>query len=142
MRPVVGNFSATAAGFPHIRAAANPDPIPIPDSIESFGHDNASSLNARSGFGFTMSSRPGRAHPSHRAGPGQHRGTSGWRTTLTYLSGVLRRERPNGFGNADRGVALSLPLTTGSMLSAAKMVFDAGNDAVACSPKSGLHHAG
>jgi acetoin utilization deacetylase AcuC-like enzyme len=55
-----------------------------------------------------------------------------------YVSGVLAREVPNGFGNRRSDVARSLPWTTGAMLAAAREALRSG---VACAPVSGFHHA-
>jgi acetoin utilization deacetylase AcuC-like enzyme len=57
----------------------------------------------------------------------------------TYVRSVLSCQIPNGFGNTQPDIALSLPYTSGSMLSAARHVLKHGG--VACSPTSGFHHA-
>jgi acetoin utilization deacetylase AcuC-like enzyme len=57
-----------------------------------------------------------------------------------YVRGVLRCERPNGFGKTSADVARSLPFTTGAMLSAARDAIRTGT--VAAAPCSGFHHAG
>jgi acetoin utilization deacetylase AcuC-like enzyme len=55
-----------------------------------------------------------------------------------YVTGVLSRELPNGFGNLLAEVAHSLPYTTGAMLAAAQHALKQG---IACAPVSGFHHA-
>lgn len=57
----------------------------------------------------------------------------------TYVRSVLACQIPNGFSNTQRDIALSLPYTSGSMLSAARYALKHGG--VACSPTSGFHHA-
>jgi acetoin utilization deacetylase AcuC-like enzyme len=56
-----------------------------------------------------------------------------------YVRAVLACERPNGFGNALREIADTLPWTTGSMAAAAAHAVEIGGFAV--SPTSGFHHA-
>jgi len=56
-----------------------------------------------------------------------------------FVDGVLSCAEPNGFGNRDKAVALSLPYTTGSMLAAARYAL--ANQVNTCSPTSGFHHA-
>jgi acetoin utilization deacetylase AcuC-like enzyme len=58
----------------------------------------------------------------------------------SYVHAVLRGERNNGFGNASRTIAETLPWTAGSMLSAAESMI--GRSEAALSPTSGFHHAG
>jgi acetoin utilization deacetylase AcuC-like enzyme len=57
----------------------------------------------------------------------------------SYVRSVLACERPNGFGNALREIADTLPWTTGSMAAAAALAATEGGFAV--SPTSGFHHA-
>jgi acetoin utilization deacetylase AcuC-like enzyme len=57
-----------------------------------------------------------------------------------YVDGILSCELMNGFRGRQKEVALSLPWTCGSFLSAAQAAID--NGLVACSPTSGFHHAG
>lgn len=57
-----------------------------------------------------------------------------------YVDDILAGRVPNGFGNCSPAIAASLLYTTGSMLSAARHVLDAGG--IACAPCSGFHHAG
>lgn len=57
-----------------------------------------------------------------------------------YVAGVLEGRLPNGFGTTDPAVAATLPLTSGSLLSAARWALE--RRAIACSPASGFHHAG
>lgn len=57
-----------------------------------------------------------------------------------YVDGILSCELMNGFRGRQKEVALSLPWTCGSFLSAARAAID--NGLVACSPTSGFHHAG
>ena len=57
-----------------------------------------------------------------------------------FVDGVLKCDRPNGFGNKLTVVAESLPYTTGAMLAAAREAVATGLVAVA--PVSGFHHAG
>jgi acetoin utilization deacetylase AcuC-like enzyme len=57
-----------------------------------------------------------------------------------YVDEILACRRFNGFGNHDSSVALSLPYTTGSLLSAARYAVQ--HQSVAVSPSSGFHHAG
>ena len=56
-----------------------------------------------------------------------------------FVDGVLSCAEPNGFGNRDKEVALSLPYTTGSMLAAAR--YAVVHHVNTCSPTSGFHHA-
>jgi acetoin utilization deacetylase AcuC-like enzyme len=56
-----------------------------------------------------------------------------------YVDGVLNGVIPNGFGNTLKGVADSLPYTTGSMAAAALYAFKTGNPAASLT--SGFHHA-
>ena len=58
----------------------------------------------------------------------------------SYVDGVLDCLLPNGFRGRQKDVAVSLPWTSGSFLSAARCALD--NGLVACSPTSGFHHAG
>lgn len=60
-----------------------------------------------------------------------------------YVDDVLAGRADNGFNNRDRGVAASLPFTSGSMLAAARHVLrmEAADAPIACSPSSGFHHA-
>ena len=58
----------------------------------------------------------------------------------SYVDGVLDCLLPNGFRGCQKDVAVSLPWTSGSFLSAARCALD--NGLVACSPTSGFHHAG
>lgn len=57
-----------------------------------------------------------------------------------YVDGILSCELVNGFRGRHKDVALSLPWTCGSFLSAARGALE--NGLVACSPTSGFHHAG
>ena len=57
-----------------------------------------------------------------------------------FVDQVLACESRNGFGNRLPEVAVSLPYTTGSMLSAAREAIR--NRKVAVAPCSGFHHAG
>jgi len=57
-----------------------------------------------------------------------------------FVDGVLRCDRPNGFGNTMPAVAATLPYTSGAMLAAAREAVATGLVAVA--PVSGFHHAG
>jgi acetoin utilization deacetylase AcuC-like enzyme len=57
----------------------------------------------------------------------------------SYVDAVLELRKKNGFGESSKGVADSLPWTTGSLLSAARHVLE--TRAVAVSPTSGFHHA-
>ena len=57
-----------------------------------------------------------------------------------YVAGILSCELMNGFRGRQEDVALSLPWTCGSFLSAARAALQ--NGLVACSPTSGFHHAG
>jgi acetoin utilization deacetylase AcuC-like enzyme len=57
----------------------------------------------------------------------------------SYVDAVLELRKKNGFGECSKGVADSLPWTTGSLLSAARLVLE--TRAVAVSPTSGFHHA-
>ncbi len=57
-----------------------------------------------------------------------------------YVDGILSCELMNGFRGLQKEVALSLPWTCGSFLSAARAALE--NGLVACSPTSGFHHAG
>ncbi len=57
-----------------------------------------------------------------------------------YVDGILSCELMNGFRGRQKEVALSLPWTCGSFLSAARAAID--NGLVVCSPTSGFHHAG
>lgn len=58
----------------------------------------------------------------------------------SFVSGVLQGNIDNGFGNRSLEVALSLPYTSGAMLSAARhAILTKG---VAAAPCSGFHHAG
>ena len=56
-----------------------------------------------------------------------------------YVNNVLNLIVDNGFHNKSEEVAISLPYTSGSMLTAARHVIDHGG--VACSLTSGFHHA-
>lgn len=56
-----------------------------------------------------------------------------------YVDDVLALRRANGFSDRSQGVASSLPWTSGSMLSAARLALQTGG--VACAPCSGFHHA-
>lgn len=56
-----------------------------------------------------------------------------------YVDDVLACRRSNGFSDQSKGVADSLPWTSGSMLSAARHALETGG--VACAPCSGFHHA-
>lgn len=56
-----------------------------------------------------------------------------------YVEAVLACARDNGFGERSREVARSLPLTSGAMLTAARLALARG---VAFAPCSGFHHAG
>ena len=57
-----------------------------------------------------------------------------------FVDAILDSQRNNGFGERSRGVADSLPWTSGSLLSAARAALQ--NRRVAASPTSGFHHAG
>ena len=57
-----------------------------------------------------------------------------------YIDGVMDLDLENGFGNFDAGIAMSLPLTSGSFVAAALCAWRHGG--VAVSPTSGFHHAG
>ncbi len=57
-----------------------------------------------------------------------------------YVEGVLSLEHPNGFGDRSPGVALSLPWTSGAMLSAARHALQTRG--IVAAPCSGFHHAG
>lgn len=57
-----------------------------------------------------------------------------------FVRGVLSCAIDNGFYNKNRGVAESLPYTSGAMLSAAQEALASGG--FACAPVSGFHHAG
>ena len=57
-----------------------------------------------------------------------------------FVDGVLKCDRPNGFGNTLQSVAATLPYTTGAMLAAAHEAV--WNGLVAVAPVSGFHHAG
>jgi acetoin utilization deacetylase AcuC-like enzyme len=57
----------------------------------------------------------------------------------TYVEDVLAGRCNNGFGNRSPDVAMSLPFTSGAMLSAARHAIK--TRAVACAPCSGFHHA-
>lgn len=57
-----------------------------------------------------------------------------------YVDGVLDCLISNGFRGRQADVAASLPWTTGSFLTAARLALS--NARVACSPTSGFHHAG
>ncbi len=59
---------------------------------------------------------------------------------LDYVDNVLTGSTANGFGNCSLDVAMSLPYTSGAMLSAAKYAIKT-KSAVAA-PCSGFHHAG
>jgi acetoin utilization deacetylase AcuC-like enzyme len=56
-----------------------------------------------------------------------------------YVDDVLACRRANGFSDLSKGVADSLPWTSGAMLSAARHALATGG--VACAPCSGFHHA-
>jgi acetoin utilization deacetylase AcuC-like enzyme len=56
-----------------------------------------------------------------------------------YVADVLACVAENGFGNCSPAVAQSLPMTSGSMLSAARWALK--NGLVAAAPCSGFHHA-
>jgi len=56
-----------------------------------------------------------------------------------YVDGVFALQTKNGFGRIDAELNATLPLTTGSMLSAAQAALS--NHAVAVSPTAGFHHA-
>lgn len=58
----------------------------------------------------------------------------------TYVNEVMSLTRNNGFGNRSASVAMSLPYTTGAMLSAARHAIKTKGAAAA--PCSGFHHAG
>jgi len=58
----------------------------------------------------------------------------------TFVDEILACRAPNGFGTMHKGVADSLPWTSGSMLSAARYLLATGSP-VAVSPTSGFHHA-
>jgi acetoin utilization deacetylase AcuC-like enzyme len=57
-----------------------------------------------------------------------------------HVRDVLMCVKANGFSNTLPSVAMSLPWTNGSFLSAARYVLNSGG--VAVSPTSGFHHAG
>lgn len=59
---------------------------------------------------------------------------------LDYVDGILTGMIDNGFANRSLTVAMSLPYTSGAMLSAARAAVRNGKVAVA--PCSGFHHAG
>jgi acetoin utilization deacetylase AcuC-like enzyme len=56
-----------------------------------------------------------------------------------FVRGVLGLRIPNGFDNCLAEVALSLPYTSGAMLSASR--WSLKNKGFACAPCSGFHHA-
>lgn len=56
-----------------------------------------------------------------------------------YVDGVFNLTHKNGFGKVDKELNETLPLTTGSMLCAARRALE--NKAVAVSPTAGFHHA-
>jgi len=56
-----------------------------------------------------------------------------------YIDGILAGSFSNGFGTRHPEVALSLFLTSGSLLSAARWALE--HKQIACSPSSGFHHA-
>jgi acetoin utilization deacetylase AcuC-like enzyme len=60
--------------------------------------------------------------------------------TRRFVDAIMECRARNGFGESSRGVADSLPWTSGSFLSAAREALV--NRRVAVSPTSGFHHAG
>lgn len=58
----------------------------------------------------------------------------------SFVEDILACRRNNGFGNRSARVAVSLPFTTGAMLSAARFVLQSRG--IACAPCSGFHHSG
>lgn len=59
----------------------------------------------------------------------------------SFVTGILQGRIDNGFGNRSAEIARSLPYTTGSMLTAAKIAL-LKKRAVVASLSSGFHHAG
>jgi acetoin utilization deacetylase AcuC-like enzyme len=57
----------------------------------------------------------------------------------SFVSGVLKLERSNGFGSVSSSVARSLPYTSGACLGAAMVAL---HDGISASLTSGFHHAG
>lgn len=68
--------------------------------------------------------------------------TEFWRVhDYRYVSGVLAGTEHNGFGNRRSDVILSLPWTSGSLLSAARHAVAHPDAPAPCAPVSGFHHA-
>jgi acetoin utilization deacetylase AcuC-like enzyme len=59
--------------------------------------------------------------------------------SAAFVDGIFAGRTANGFGNRDVALALSLPFTSGAMLSAAREAMS--NRQVAVAPCSGFHHA-
>lgn len=58
-----------------------------------------------------------------------------------FVQAVLECREENGFGNRSPDVARSLPYTSGSMLTAAKLALKSTKNSVVASLSSGFHHA-
>ncbi len=58
-----------------------------------------------------------------------------------FVQAVLEGREDNGFGNRSDEVARSLPYTSGSLLTAAKLALKPAKHAVVASLSSGFHHA-
>ena len=59
-----------------------------------------------------------------------------------FVHDVLYGLRDNGFGNRRTDVCLSLPWTSGALLSAARYALAHPDEPAPCAPTSGYHHAG